>query len=96
MAKRRRSYRGTPEHHRLSALAALTNVQSNLRQLSSALRAGDCRTARAFAGGAIASNAQYATEIAHAKGAYSEKRRGSVKRMTRLLNAFDKMCVRGF
>lgn len=93
MAKRK-AYRGMPAEHKKAALEYAKIARSTLRELSPALRAGNCDQALAIIGQMREYEGSY---YAHRAEVGRGKYRGEYalfKQTAKAMNAFRKRCVR--
>ena len=96
MAKRRKSYRGTPAEHRKAATDYVKQARRAMKELPAALRASNCGEALVLIGELREAEGAY---LAHREGAGGGKYGGEYalfKKTAKATNAFRSKCVRGF
>lgn len=96
MAKRRKSYRGTPSEHRGAALEYVKQARRAMKELPGALRASNCGEAFILVGELREAEGAY---LAHRAGAGRSKYGGEYalfKKSAKAMDAFRSKCVRGF
>lgn len=94
MAKHKKAYAGTEEHHKAAALDFAKSARRHLRDLPAALRAGDCHQALAILGAAREMEGSYLAHRSEVKRGKYGAEYAIFKQTAKAMNAFRKVCVK--